>query len=115
MRPLWGEEKTKGISVFSGFSIATGRANSPASEADAGAALQFCEKLRALVAASPFRCGAQRVAVTTSIGLQSYGHSDGDIAAEQMVAAADKQLYDAKKSGRNRICTGRFAPFRPTG
>ena len=82
-------------------------------EADATAALQFCEKLRALVAACPFRCGPQRVAVTTSIGLQSYTHTDGEILAEQMVAAADKQLYNAKKAGRNRICAGSFAESRP--
>ena len=82
-------------------------------EADAAAALKFCEKLRSLVAACPFRCGAQRVAVTTSIGLQSYTHTDGEILAEQVVAAADKQLYDAKKTGRNRICTGNFAESRP--
>ena len=75
-------------------------------EADAAAALRFCEKLRALVAAYPFRCGEQTLAVTTSIGLQSYDHTDGEISADALVAAADKQLYEAKKGGRNRICVG---------
>ncbi len=84
-------------------------------EADASSALQFCEKLRALVAAYPFPYGKLRLPVTTSIGLQSYTHADGELSAEQMVAAADKQLYDAKKAGRNRICAGRFAPYRPAG
>ena len=82
-------------------------------EADASSALKFCEKLRALVAAYPFPHGKQRLTVTTSIGLQSYTHTDGEILAEQMVAAADKQLYDAKKAGRNRICAGSFAESRP--
>jgi len=75
-------------------------------EADAPAALRFCEKLRALVAALPFRCGEQTISVTTSIGLQTYDHTDGDISADELVAAADKQLYEAKKGGRNRICAG---------
>lgn len=82
-------------------------------EADAVAARQFCEKLRALVAAYPFRCSQQSVEVTTSIGLQTYEHTDGDISAEQLVAAADRQLLEAKKAGRNRICTGTFRPPHP--
>jgi two-component system, cell cycle response regulator len=84
-------------------------------EADASSALLFCEKLRALVAAYPFPHGKQRLTVTTSIGLQSYTHADGEISAELMVAAADKQLYEAKKEGRNRICAGRFDESRAAG
>jgi diguanylate cyclase (GGDEF)-like protein len=78
-------------------------------EADADAARKFCEKLRALVAAYPFRCGETQAEVTTSIGLQSYNPAYGELSADQLVAAADKQLYDAKKAGRNRICSGSFA------
>lgn len=77
-------------------------------EADTPAALRFCEKLRALVAATPFRWGGETMAVTASIGLQSYSHSDGEISADALVAAADKQLYAAKTGGRNRICVGRW-------
>jgi two-component system cell cycle response regulator len=81
-------------------------------EADAVSALQFCEKLRALVAAFPFRFGGQQVAVTTSVGLQSYDPADGEKSVDQMVAAADARLYEAKQNGRNRICTGAFGKSR---
>lgn len=77
-------------------------------EANASAARIVCEKLRALVAASPFFFDRQSVTVTTSIGLQSYDHSDGDLTVSQLVAAADTKLYEAKQAGRNRVCSGVF-------
>jgi diguanylate cyclase (GGDEF)-like protein len=78
-------------------------------EADAGAALKVCEKLRSLVASSPFSFGSQTMPVTTSIGLQSYDHAYGNMSVDQLVAAADSRLYEAKKAGRNRVCAGVFA------
>ncbi len=77
-------------------------------EAGPDAALKFCEKLRAMVAVHDFQFQGQAIEVTTSIGLQSYEHTDGDKTVRQLVAAADARLYEAKKTGRNRICTGRF-------
>jgi len=77
-------------------------------EAGPEAALRFCEKLCSVVAARPFRSQQQTIAVTISIGLQSYEHADGEKTVSQLVAAADKRLYEAKKAGRNRICAGLF-------
>lgn len=77
-------------------------------EADSIAARRFCEKLRAIVAAYPFRYQQQTMAITTSIGLQSYDHKDGEKSVSQLIAAADARLYEAKKTGRNRICAGGF-------
>jgi two-component system cell cycle response regulator len=77
-------------------------------EADHASARRFCEKLRAMIAAYPFRYQQQTLAVTTSIGLQSYVHKDGEKTVGQLVAAADARLYEAKKTGRNRICAGVF-------
>jgi len=77
-------------------------------EADRTAARRFCEKLRAIIAAYPFRYQQQTMAVTTSIGLQSYDHKDGEKTVSQLIAAADARLYEAKKTGRNRICAGVF-------
>jgi diguanylate cyclase (GGDEF)-like protein len=77
-------------------------------EADRDSALRFCEKLRQLIAANVFRFDQQTLGVTTSIGLQSYVHTDGEKTVSQLVAAADAKLYEAKKAGRNRICAGYF-------
>ena len=44
------------------------------------------------------------VNVTISIGLAE--RSDSALTPEDVVKAADKQLYRAKKSGRNRLCSG---------
>jgi two-component system cell cycle response regulator len=74
----------------------------------ADSALRFCEKLRELIASKTFRFEQQTLAVTTSIGLQSYTHTDGEKTVNQFVAAADAKLYEAKKAGRNRICSGVF-------
>jgi diguanylate cyclase (GGDEF)-like protein len=77
-------------------------------EADRDSALRFCEKLRELIASNTFRFEQQTLAVTTSIGLQSYTHTDGEKTVNQFVAAADAKLYEAKNAGRNRICSGVF-------
>jgi two-component system cell cycle response regulator len=77
-------------------------------EADRDSALRFCEKLRGLIASNPFRFEQQTLAVTASIGLQSYTHTDGEKTVNQFVAAADAKLYEAKNAGRNRICSGVF-------
>ena len=77
-------------------------------EADRQSALRFCQKLRTLIAAHPFEYQAQTLKITTSIGIQSYDHTDGEKTVQQLVAAADARLYDAKNSGRNRIYAGTF-------
>lgn len=77
-------------------------------EADRASARRFCEKLRAIIAAYPFHHQQHTLAVTTSIGLQSYDHRDGEKTVGQLVAASDARLYEAKKAGRNRICAGVF-------
>ena len=39
--------------------------------------------------------------ITTSIGL---AHLQADDALDQLIARADRALYRAKQSGRNRLC-----------
>ena len=39
--------------------------------------------------------------MTTSVGLAVWDRREG---ADQFFRRADKQLYEAKKAGRNRVC-----------
>lgn len=64
-------------------------------------ARRVCERLRATLAAQRFQAGGQTYQVTVSIGLVESRGSDADA----VLAAADRQLYQAKSEGRNRVCT----------
>lgn len=75
-------------------------------------AQDIAERIRAAVSGSCFRAtGGETVPVTLSVGLSmldtgSAGRTDGesDLATE-MIAAADRALYEAKHAGRNRVVT----------
>jgi diguanylate cyclase (GGDEF)-like protein len=77
-------------------------------EAGPVSAMRCCEKLCAAIASHTFRYKQTKIAVTTSIGLQCYEHTDGEVGHNQLVAAADARLYEAKQAGRNRVCAGVF-------
>jgi len=70
-------------------------------ETDAADAQRTCETLRAAVAAHPWHAVHPELAVTLSIGV-----SDDPLLTthEQLLAAADRQLYRAKHEGKNRVC-----------
>ncbi len=59
------------------------------------------EKIRAIAAATPLDLGGATVTCTVSLGVATLG---GAIeTSEQLVAAADARLYEAKGQGRNRV------------
>jgi len=68
----------------------------------AAAALQIAERLRKVLGAQDFAFSGRKVRVTVSIGV---AYSTGNtVAPEILLARADQALYQAKRSGKNRVC-----------
>ena len=75
-------------------------------ETDAVEGLRVAERLRAAVAASPVRAGLpEPLRITVSIGLAV--HPDDATGKGGLVECADRALYAAKRTGKNRVV--RFA------
>jgi diguanylate cyclase (GGDEF)-like protein len=73
-------------------------------ETDSQGAQQIAEHIRATVEQLPRVAGAESP-ITVSIGISTWTTST-DISLEQLLFAADKALYQAKESGRNRVVAG---------
>ena len=69
-------------------------------ETPAAAGLKLLDNLRTGIESCPFHFKGARIQVTLSGGLASFAASDR---AEQVFERADRALYRAKDSGRNRI------------
>lgn len=65
-------------------------------------ALQFAERLRGITEEHSFTYEGKRLPVTVSIGLADMPRP-GIEQAKDLIEAADKQLYEAKAAGRNRV------------
>jgi diguanylate cyclase (GGDEF)-like protein len=59
--------------------------------------------LRARVANHGFVFQGERIPVTVSIGTALMGEND-KVAAD-LIQRADEKLYEAKRGGRNRVCS----------
>ncbi|CEJ12819.1 Response regulator PleD [bacterium YEK0313] len=72
-------------------------------DTDASVASIVAERIRARVAGDPFpiQKGARAIDVTVSIGMAQCRPTDSG--AEPLVKRADQALYQAKRSGRNRV------------
>ncbi len=70
-------------------------------ETDLPSAVAIAEELRALVAAHRFAAEGKEIQVTISIGAAVL---EGAMQAEGLYKSADDRLYDAKRTGRNRVC-----------
>jgi len=65
-------------------------------------AVALANKLRELVERTQFRFEGTRVDVTISLGVAQWGPDVRE--ASELLKLADEKLYDAKRSGRNRVC-----------
>jgi diguanylate cyclase (GGDEF)-like protein len=66
-------------------------------------AAALAESLRARVANHGFVFQGERIPVTVSIGTALLGEND-KVAAD-LIQRADEKLYEAKRGGRNRVCS----------
>ena len=65
-------------------------------------AITFAEKIRKLIETHPMQTQAGEIPTTVSIGVASVPHSR-IASAKELIVAADKALYRAKRSGRNQV------------
>ncbi len=71
-------------------------------EIDEANCLPFAEKIRQIVERTEFKFENVRIPVTISMGIATV---DGDVTdAQTLIKRADERLYEAKASGRNRVC-----------
>jgi len=70
-------------------------------ETDLLAACQAAERVRKIIAETPFQAGGRSMSVTVSVGVAAINPDYADFNA--LIKAADDALYTAKAAGRNRI------------
>jgi diguanylate cyclase (GGDEF)-like protein len=63
-------------------------------------AFELCERLRMQIERYPWHSLASNLRVTASMGVSSAPEYD----MQTLMVRADRQLYEAKRSGRNRVC-----------
>ncbi|WP_337843241.1 diguanylate cyclase [Rheinheimera sp.] len=69
---------------------------------DKAGAFEVAQRLCQQIAATSFHYQQHKIQVTLSIGVAVLQNFD-ERAAEQLISAADQALYQAKRSGRNRV------------
>ncbi|MDP1524428.1 MAG: diguanylate cyclase [Rhodocyclaceae bacterium] len=77
------------------------------------AAHAFAERLRKTVEVTPLLFENQPIAITVSIGIAML--SPDDAGPDHALMRADKALYEAKHSGRNRVCCAPSPEENPHG
>jgi diguanylate cyclase (GGDEF)-like protein len=76
--------------------------------ADTAAALAGTERARLAVGERPIQVGSLRIPITVSAGVAADGSAGADW--ESLLRSADAALYEAKRSGRNRVVAAQGLP-----
>ena len=71
------------------------------------------ERIRVLIETTTFEFDHHRIPVTVSVGVAAHPDLPVETPA-QLIAAADEALYEAKRSGRNRVLL-KYGPDGPSG
>lgn len=74
-------------------------------EASLSEAIQVAEACNAAVQATAFATSAGDIPVTVSIGAAQLPTTSHDTGCQELLGLADSQLYRAKQTGRNRVCS----------
>ena len=72
-------------------------------DADLEGAKVFAEQLRTLIENQSFEYESQKIPITISLGCATFSNSNFTSATD-LIKSADQFLYEAKQSGRNRVC-----------
>jgi two-component system cell cycle response regulator len=80
---------------------------------DVKKAKSVTERFRKNVAKYQFKHNSSQFQITVSVGIASYGH-EGDQSLTQLIEMADKALYQAKRTGRNKVIEYSPAPRNQT-
>lgn len=67
-------------------------------------ATRIAERIRLTISSTPFHTQGGKIAVTCSLGVATSNGTDIG-SCDELISVADKQLYSAKNSGRNRVST----------
>jgi len=73
-------------------------------ETDLQGGAKFAERIRKTIEEHHFRYKDKTIPVTVSIGVASGGCKDDKMSPDIIIGQADKALYKAKETGRNRVC-----------
>jgi len=72
-------------------------------ETDLEGSVTVAEKARSMIESETLIVDGQMIAVTVSIGMASLDRLPSDGGVRELLALADRSLYEAKEAGRNRV------------